>query len=228
MLTKETATAKGFDVLRNKAVMEITAQELGGLDAGVDRIKIPSAGSTEFEMPRGSDGKAERVATFAAVILLHHPLFVFYKDEFAGGNNAPDCCSIDGVTGEGNPGGECAVCPLNKFGTGKNGAKACKNRHNIYLLREGDIFPLVLSLPTGSLRELGKYIKSLITEGRATNCVVTRFSLQEATNKKGQTYSQAVFSMERELVPEEQGVIATLTEQVKNYSARVVSEVGDV
>ena len=75
-----------------------------------------------------------------------------YATKYTGGNQPPDCCSFDGVTGEGEPGGACRKCPLNQFGSGENGAKACKNRRRIYVLREGEIFPLLLSLPTGSLQ----------------------------------------------------------------------------
>jgi hypothetical protein len=48
--------------------------------------------------------------------------------------------------------------------TGENGSKACKNRRRIYLLREGEAFPDLLSLPTGSLKPFTKYLQSQISK----------------------------------------------------------------
>jgi hypothetical protein len=214
------AVASGFNALASMDMAAMMAEELDGLDAGFERIKIPSAGSTVFEVPN-EDGESDAVKEFSAVILFHHPLFAYYKSKYTGGNNPPDCGSFDGVSGEGDPGGACKSCPLNQFGTGENGSKACKNRRRIYVLREGEIFPLLLSLPTGSLKEFTKYIKRLLSKGRKSNAVVTRFSLQKATNSGGLAYSQAQFAVDRPLTPEEHALIEKMSEQVKAYSKRV-------
>ncbi len=71
------------------------------------------------------------------------------------------------------------------------------------MLREGEIFPLLLSLPTGSLKEFTKYVKRLLSKGRKSNSVVTRFSLKKATNSGGIAYSQAQFAIDRTLTAEE-------------------------
>ena len=220
---KETALQAqntGYLALANNDIGAMMAEELDGLDAGFERIKIPSAGSTVFEMP-GEEDEAETVKEFSAVILYHHTLFAFYKSKYTGGNNPPDCGSYDGITGEGDPGGNCKTCPLNQFGSGENGAKACKNRRRIYVLKEGEIFPLLLSLPTGSLREFTRYIKRLLSKGRKSNAVVTRFTLKKATNNTGVVYSQAQFAIDRPLSPEEHSLIEKLSEQVKACSSRV-------
>ena len=210
----------GFLALANADLGAMMAEELDGLDAGFERIKIPSGGSTMFEVP-GEGDEAEAVKEFSAVILHHHPLFAYYKAKYTGGNQPPDCASFDGVTGEGDPGGPCRKCPLNQFGSGENGAKACKNRRRIYVLREGEIFPLLLSLPTGSLQEFTRYIKRLLSKGRKSNAVVTRFTLRKATNAGGVVYSQAQFAIDRPLSPEEHVLIEKLSEQVKAYARRV-------
>lgn len=196
------------------------ADELEGLDLSFEKIKIPSAGSTVFEVP-GEDDDTDTVKEFSAVILHHHTLNCYYKTKYTGGSNPPDCGSFDGIVGEGDPGGECKRCPLNQFGTGENGSKACKNRRRIYVLREGEVFPLLLSLPTGSLKEFTKFIKRLLSKGKKSNSVVTRFSLKKATNQGGVVYSQAQFAIDRVLTPQEQKLINALTEQVKAYSKRV-------
>jgi len=211
----------GFLALADAAFSESLSQELEGLDLSFEKIKIPSAGSTVFEVP-GEEDDTDTVKEFSAVILHHHTLNAYYKTKYTGGNNPPDCGSFDGITGEGNPGGSCKSCPLNQFGTADEGAgKACKNRRRIYVLREGEVFPLLLSLPTGSLKEFTKYIKKLLGKGKKSNMVVTRFSLKKATSSGGVVYSQAQFAIDRALTPQEQALIDTLTEQVKAYSRQV-------
>lgn len=211
----------GYMMLKNFSLGEAMADELTGLDGGFERIKIPSAGSTVFEVPGEEPDQPDTVKEFSAVILYHHPLHSFYRDKYTGGNNPPDCGSYDGVNGNGTPGGACASCPYNQFGSGDNGSKACKNRRRIYVLREGEIFPMLLSLPTGSLKEYGKFIKRLLGKGMKSNAVVTRFTLKKAVNSGGITYSQAAFSVDRPLTDAEYTLIEPLTEQMKAYSRRV-------
>jgi hypothetical protein len=224
----EDSAVSGFMALANIDVAGMMAEELEGLDAGFERIKIPSAGSTMFEVPTEDPAEPETVKEFSAVILYHHTLFSYYRSKYTGGNTPPDCASIDGVSGEGDPGGDCDSCPNNKFGTGENGSKACKNRRRIYVLREGEIFPMLLSLPTGSLREFTRYLKRLLSKGRKSNSVVTRFSLKKATNSTGIAYSQAQFALDRVLVPEESAIIEKLTEQVKAYSQSVAFDYDNI
>jgi hypothetical protein len=231
--SKNTALAvtddnQGFLALANTDFAQVVSEETEGLDLSFDKIKIPSAGSTVFEVP-GEEDDTDSVKEFSAVILHHHTLNCYYKTKYTGGNNPPDCGSFDGITGEGDPGGECKSCPMNQFGSAppenpgeENGkGKACKNRRRIYVLREGEVFPLLLSLPTGSLKEFTKYIKKLLSKGRRANMVVTRFTLKKATSSGGVVYSQAQFAVDRPLSSQEQPLINDMTAQVKAYSSRV-------
>ena len=193
-------------------------EELSGLDNEFERIKIPAGGSTIFELPSGNPDEPDTVKEFSAVILYHHPMYIFYSSKYSGSSNPPDCLSVDGITGIGNPGGNCINCPKNKFGSGENGSKACKNKHQIYLLRENEMFPLILSLPTSSNKEFSKYIKRLLSKGKKSDKVVTKFSLKKAVNKTGISYSQVQFSVARELTNEETRLIKNYSEQVKSYA----------
>lgn len=214
-------TNSAFMALKDFNLNDALSEELSGLSGSFERIKIPAGGMTVFEIPGENPDSPETVKEFSAVILHHHPLYAYYTDKYTGGSNPPDCGSFDGVIGEGNPGGECAKCPYNKFGSGENGAKACKNRRRIYLLREGEIFPMILSLPTGSLKDFTRYIMRLLSKGKKSNAVVTRFTLKKAVNNSGIAFSQAQFSVDRNLTDEELALISGLTEQVKAYSERV-------
>jgi hypothetical protein len=196
------------------------SEELDGLDIGFEKIKIPSGGGTVFELP-AEDGETEPVREFSGVILYHHPLNCYYTTKYTGGSNPPDCGSFDGITGEGDPGGDCRNCPYNRFGTGENGAKACKNRRRVYILREGELFPLLLSLPTGSLKNFTKYLKNQLSKGRKSNSAVTKFSLKKVANKTGIDYSQCDFAFERALSPDELALVAPMSEQMKSYAKSV-------
>ncbi|MDJ0304753.1 hypothetical protein [Dehalobacter sp.] len=211
----------GFMNLADFNMNDAMAEELDGLEGGFERIKIPSAGSTVYEVPGENPNEPDTVKEFSAVILFHHPLHAYYQSKYTGGNQPPDCGSFDGLNGEGNPGGSCSACYFNKFGSGENGSKACKNRRRIYVLREGEIFPLLISIPTGSLKEFTRFIKRLLSKGKKSNSVVTKFSLKKATNNGGIAYSQAQFSVDRVLTPDEFTLINKLSEQVKLYSKNI-------
>ena len=216
-----TANNAGYLALKDFNLSDVMAEEMSGLSAAFERIKIPSGGGTAFEIPGDDPDDPETVKEFSAVILYQHPLNAYYKEEYQGGSNPPDCGSYDGVCGTGNPGGLCKSCPYNAFGSGKNGAKACKNRRRLYLLREGEIFPMILSLPTGSLKGFTRYLMRILPKYKNSNAVVTRFTLKKANSNTGIAYSQAQFSVDRVLTPEEYALVSAMSEQVKELSASV-------
>ena len=212
---------QGFNALANAEFGTLMAEELNGLELTFEKVKIPSGGGIVYEVP-GAGGEPDTVKDFKAVILYHHPLNCYYKTKYTGGSNPPDCGSFDGIAGIGDPGGKCKTCPLNQYESADEGkGKACKNRRRIYILREGDVFPMLLSLPTGSLKVFTKYVQSLITLNRATNTVVTKFSLKKAVNSSKMDFSQGVFALDRDLTSEEKTAIQPLMEQVKEYAASV-------
>jgi len=217
----------GFLQVANFNMSETIAEELAGLDLTFDRIKIPSGGGTVYEVPGEDSDESDTVKEFSAVILHHHPVFSYYKEKYTGGSNPPDCGSMEGISGVGNPGGNCTRCPLNQFGSAENNGKACKNRRRIYLLREGEVFPLILSLPTGSIKEFTKYIQRLVSKSKKSYGVVTKFALKKASSNSGIAFSQATFSIDRVLTDEEIAAIRPLSEQVKAMSQKVGYEVDE-
>ena len=216
------ALSTGFGAL-HKAGASFT-EEMDGLSAVFDRIKIPIGGVTYFDMPSDDPETTETVKEFSAVILYHHPMRAFYREKYTGGNNPPDCGSLDGVVGSGEPGGICDRCACNQFGTGENGSKACKERRRLFLLQEGEVFPKILSLPTGSLKEFARYLMHCLPKWGKSSAGLTRFSLTKAVNKGGIAFSKAQFRMERALTKEEMTAIEPLVEQVRAISQEVIDE----
>lgn len=221
MTKNEMMNPNSYTALKDFNLAEALTSELGGMDISFDRVSIPAAGGQAFEVPGELPGETDMVKDFSGVILFHHPMFTYYRERFSGGNNAPDCGSYDGNVGVGNPGGVCANCPLNQFGSGENGGKACKNKRRIYVLREGELIPILLVLPTGSMKEFSVYIKRLLAKGKKSNSVVTKFSLKKVTNASGIAYSQAQFAVDRVLTAEEIPFVQAMSDQVKSFATRV-------
>lgn len=187
---------------------EAVAEEMDGLGTiPFDRVKIPSGGQTAFEIPGETEDDSEIAKTITGVIIHHHPVNAYWKDEYTGGNQQPDCSSYDGKKGVDTVTGEikdCASCPMNQFGTGTRGrGKACKNIHRCYILQEGNPVPLILPLPPTSLKSLRDYIgKKLLLRGMRSHSVITEISLKkEKGNGDVPDYSKAVFVLKGKLSP---------------------------
>ena len=203
--------------------------ELAGMSITFDKIKVPSGGGLAFEVPGINPDEPDLQKEIKAVILYHHPMLSYYKEKYTGGSEAPDCSSIDGITGVERETGEmklCKDCPYNQFDSGENGGKACKTRRRIFILREGKAFPTILSLPTASMKEFQMYIRNLIESHRKSNQVVTKFTLKKETNKTGITYSKVVLSFERDLTDAEKENISKMSEQTKSI-AKNLQETSD-
>lgn len=215
---------EGFMKLKSFNLMDAMNDDLVGLDLDFERIKIPSGGTTMFEVPGDESSDTVSVKDFKGVILYHHPVLAFYKNKYTGGNQPPDCGSYDGLNGIGEPGGSCTTCQFNKFGSGENGSKACKARRRVYLIMEGNLIPVLLTLPTGSIREFTRYIMRLWRKGYTTSAVVTKFTLRKAVNSGGIAYSQAQFNIDRVLNSDEEALLTAMAEKVKLFSGKISYE----
>lgn len=198
---------------------EAIAEEMDGLGPiSFDRVKIPSGGGLAFEIPGETDEETESTTELVGVILHHHPLNAYWKEKFAGGNEQPDCSSRDGKVGIDRETGEvmsCADCPRNKFkddGTGKD----CKNVHRVYILREGNPLPLILSLPPTSLKHMRDYIsKRILLKGMRCYQAVTKITLKKEKSAGGITYSRAAFAFVGKLSPEQIKMAEAMANMVK-------------
>ena len=220
----------GYAGLQNFNMADALQEELAGLDLTFDKIKIPAGGSITFEVPGEDPDSPDVVKEFTGVIVHQHPVRMYYREKYNGSSNPPDCGSFDGIVGIGNPGGNCKTCPFNQYGSAVDDGKgkACKDRRRIYILKKDEMFPLLLSLPTGSLKSLTTYITRLLSKGLRTNLVVTKFLLKKAFNANNIAYSQAVFNTDRELTTDEQTAINRVSEQIKSMSKSVGFELDNI
>ena len=135
----------------SREVTDLIKEELDGLgQIPFDTVKIPAGGSVTFELFGDDPDNPEVVQTLTGVIVHHHAVNSYWPGEFDGSNNVPDCSSADGKQGLDIKTGEvrdCSTCPFNQFGSSSKGnGKACKNGHRIYLLRSGEMLPILISL----------------------------------------------------------------------------------
>lgn len=84
----------------------------------------------------------------------------------------------------GEPGGTCADCVLNQFGSdGNNKGKACKNMRMLYLLRSGEYMPIQIALPPTSLTPYTRFVNEAFLSRRRKVCTgVVRIGLKKAVS----------------------------------------------
>lgn len=213
-------TAEKFNLVTLTGdLAEAVAEEMDGLGPiPFDRVKIPSGGSLAFELPGETEDDTESATELIGVILDHNPVNAYWAEKFSGGNEQPDCSSYDGKRGIVRETGEirdCENCPYNKFGSDGAG-KACKNVHRLYILRENNPVPLVLSLPPTSLKYMRDYIgKRVLLKGLRCWQVITKITLKKEKSRDNITYSRAVFAFVDKLKPEQEQQAAAMRDVVK-------------
>lgn len=175
MAKNELAVIDNFELSTNTDIMEALIEELGE-DAKIpyDRVKIPSGGTTAFEVPSDDPDNPDIEKEIEGIIVYAQKINAYWKDAYSGDNTSPDCSSNDGKVGVEFETGEihkCVDCPFNEFKSGPNGVgKACKNMRRLYIIRTGCTLPIVLTLPPTSLRAYEDYVgRQIVTKGLRTH-----------------------------------------------------------
>lgn len=212
----ELAVAKGFEVAITTAestpveLIETLQETLGGKLRPYDlqRIVWPSGKSTTWELP-GLGGETIPAKEIVAIPILTMASRQFWERKSSGPDTSPpECKSNDGEVGEPTERGrqlgatgDCRTCPLAQWGP-NNTPPACKERRELYLLLEGQYFPLVLSVPPSSIKVWRDFVKPLSLQGVAPWGTVIRLKLQTATNPTGEPYAQLKIEFVGKLEPE--------------------------
>ena len=209
-------------------IQESMAAEMEGIVLKFDRIKIPSGGGLTFELPNEDDPEApltERAVK--GIILVHHPINAYWAAEYSGEKNPPDCSSMDGRTGVTRETGEmkpCVACPKNQWGTDPKGSggKACKNMRRVYILREGYMFPFLLTLPPTSLENFNEYLsKRIVQKGLRSFEALSVVSLKKDKNKGGIEYSKAIWQKPEVLDEQTRKMAKAYAESIKPLTMTV-------
>jgi hypothetical protein len=199
------------------------AEEMQDLIMEFDRVKIPSGGGIAFEVPGDTADSPDVEKELIGIIVDHFSTNGLWEGDYDGEKNPPICASLDGKYGVDAQTGEeksCTTCSMNQYGSGKDArGKACKNMTNIYLLREGNAFPILITLPPTSRKPFNAYMtKRLIGKGLLSSAVVTRITLKKEKNAGGIEYAQAVFETQSLLTAEERTVAKTYATDIKKIT----------
>lgn len=207
---------------------EDLADDMDGLQLTMQRVKIPGGGNLQFEIRSDDPDNPDYERKLVGVILYHHLANAYWPEGSEYDDNVPPFCqSFDGKQGYGEPGGVCAACAFNQFGSTANGSgKACKNMRQIYLLRSGEYLPLQLSLPPTSLRPFNDFMNlAFVARRRPSYSAIVEIGLKRAESG-GYTYSVATFRKVRDLTGEDLAAVksysANFKEQVKSLLAQRV------
>ena len=154
-----------------------------------DVIKSPSGGATSFTVPGLSGDEMQRELT--GIILDYNTPRAYWDTPDPVEGTPPVCFSRDSVIS--HPDGKaCARCMYNEFGSKDNGdsnGKACKESVVIFLLRPDNIMPIIVRVPVSSKVIFQKYMTRLVGRMIPLSGVVTKITLEKATNKTGQPYA---------------------------------------
>jgi hypothetical protein len=196
-------------------------------------VNCASGSITEFDLPRikvnsgtalwlipGLDGDST-AAAIEGVVVEAHDTRVYYRSKDAG-NVPPDCSSVDGIIGTGKPGGDCGGCPLAQWESGENGAQACKQVKQLFMLRGASMLPEVVSLPPTSLKAIRQFFLKLATQGIQYYQCMLRIELEKAQNQQGKPYGKAVMRFIRKLSDEEAARAEEMRAFVAGFCERVV------
>jgi hypothetical protein len=117
-----------------------------------------------------------------------------------------------------------ANLPQNQWGSGKGGTgKLCKEQRMLFILREGDVYPLLVRAQPGSLKNVSRFFKQLTPTAKVPyfRCVIS-LRLERTLNKAGQPFSR--------IVPKLVGVLPSDVGEVlrSQYTATLQKIVRDV
>lgn len=108
---------------------EELAEDMDGLNIGFQRIKIPSGGQLQFEIPGEDPDNPDYAKVLEGVIVHSHNANAYWVEGQNDSDNVPpDCQSMDGKLGIGCPGGICADCVYNRFGSDTNPKSSGKGK----------------------------------------------------------------------------------------------------
>lgn len=196
---------------------EDLADDMDGLQMNFQRIKIPGGGNLVFEIPTDDPENPNYEKTIEGVLIHHHDANAYWPEGSEYDDNTPPLCSsVNGKQGIGEPGGFCAMCAMNQYGTASEGrGKACKNMRTLYLLQSGACVPIQISLPPTSLKPFKTFInQAFLLRRRPSYSSVIQLGLRKE-NAGGNDYSVATFRLIANFEGEELAQIRAYAEGFK-------------
>lgn len=193
------AQPTGLAVLDDPDGVDIVRDTLVGVDniLGIlPRATITATGPAAFTV------RDTPVEELRGVIVHSQYGRAYWPSAFSGGGEAPDCSSIDGKTGTPAPeaqvaGGACAQCPMNQFVEGMG--KPCKESWTLAIVPEGDLLPILVSVPAASIKAWQAYKLDLGLRAPRFKAehVITTLRVVKGNTKNRSGINQITFSCDK-------------------------------
>lgn len=241
--SKEVAKKEEADNLPAKVqeFEERMAINFEGVDlANIDlpKVKILHAGALMFQLPESADGKTEKVEELEAIILYKQRTRGWWRQEFSGGHNPPNCGSFDGITGEDTQSDppktvKCDTCPKSEWGSDPKGGRgqACKDMRRLFLRLPNRMIPAVLIVPPTSIKVVDNFMFRLLSGSTpyAYTDIRVKLTLDSEKNADDKEYSKLKLSMVEELSETERQISARMRHmfKIKESHSRRTVESGD-
>jgi hypothetical protein len=196
---------------------------------GLDRARVPSGGMTVWTVPSLEGEDTTKV--IEGVIIYQRPNRSYWAIPFAekDRNSPPSCHSDDLITGVGEPGGLCKDCPYNQFGSDPRGVgKSCRETRLLFVLRQGEILPLLVVAPVMSVKPIVEYMKRLTSKAQLYYSVITRFELEKVRSSGNIDYAKIKVSTAQRLNSEDTARMKAFAEAIRPYLMDVGLEQEDV
>lgn len=170
---------------------ELLEDNLGGQEFNIwnlPRVVVPTGGGT-FWTVGDEPHKAIR-----GIIVRQQPVRRYYKHglDTGGEKGPPDCGSVDGRIGVGDPGGECRICPLAEWGSAakpgqERRGQACKSYRLLVLQPPDRITQTLVMVPPTSLKRVEQWLFELTSKGKAFHRVEVELTLEKETKSGFET-----------------------------------------
>lgn len=189
-MNEVTVTAEQNYIALNSNTIDIIRQNLKNQPLSYqlfDVVKSPSGGTTVFTIPGIAGDEVEKSIT--GIILDYTTPRAYWETTDPVEGTPPTCYSKDSIVSFN--GKACCNCPFNSYGSkdGESNAKACKESVSLFMLRPGNIMPIIVRIPVSSKIIFQRYLTRLISKMIPVSGVITKITLAKTTNKSGQPYS---------------------------------------
>lgn len=178
--------------MRNLMLTNLGSNFKGSIN-DLPKIKVPSGGGTQWKFDTAMGTKyAESIE---GIIVKFTETRDYWETEE---QERPTCASDDALTGVGDPGGDCLVCPLAQF----EPVPKCSEKRQLFVVGQKSFIPSIITVPPASLTNFRKLQTLAFAEGISFDNAVIKFSLMEVKGKGKQAYSQIVFEVVQVLDPD--------------------------
>lgn len=119
----------------------------------------------------------------------------------------------------------CKACPLSKYIDGE--MTPCKELRRLLILIEGQRLPVILSVPTASIKSFDQYASRLTGKGKSYFTVVTKLSLRKEKGRRGHDYAKLELEAVGDLTEEQVKAVLKVRDEYGQLVRDIAMEADD-